>query len=536
MAHEGMPVEASSFSPFSAASLEALPLPPEINDHPQDECGVIAVYNPGGPVLQATMQGLHRLQHRGHSGAGISYDMQDVSGKPTVVTHKGTGPVDRAIMELSPTWYTRRADGGTYDTGTPNGFSLDRFQESVATPLAIGHVRYSTAEANDWQSAQPFRGEKTGMTLAHNGHIDNVTEVADLLGESLTEDEFTTDSSQLAELIDARTAKHGSVEAALQEVLPHVEGAYCLTITDGEKVYAARDVWGFHPLMLGKLDSGYAVASEDVAFPSMGAEFIRDIEPGEIVSIGAEGLTSTYIERQEEARYCAFEFIYIAKPESTLDGQPVGEARTSMGQFLAVDHPAPSADFVVGVPNSRILAAQGFAEVAGLEYRQAILKTEKTRTFLGRGLERNELIKRIYALEEDVLRGASIVLVDDSIIKANTMRSLIGRLKDEAGVDEVHLRLAAGRYEHPCYMGMDTHNVDNLIAAHMSDEEIAEHVGATSIGFNSEERLRQSVGMLAGKLCLACTNGDYPIRVNPPTVIDLAMPTLRTENPALASV
>lgn len=523
MAHEQLPVEAQYSSIFSDTPGYIDTEFSGMDDHPQDECGVIAVFAPAGPVLQTTMRGMQSLQHRGHSGAGISYRLSDTESDSTLVTHKGTGVVKDAVKELID--------------NKEIGFTLDKFQSIVSTPLAIGHVRYSTAESENWRSTQPFRGEKTGLSLAHNGHIDNLTDVATTLGVEVHDDETETDSSQLTQVIDARSAVHGNLETALQEVLPLIEGAYSLTMTDGKKVVAARDVWGFHPLALGRLEAGgHVVASEAVAFAEIGASFVRDIKPGEIVTIDEQGVQSSFINRIEKPAHCAFEYIYTARPDGVVDDVNVRQSRENQGYFLAVDQPAPDAQVVVAVPNSGKDAARGFAKGSGLILEENIVrKVQSTRTFQMRGLQRDEMIRQIYHFEPGSLHGIIAVLVDDSMIKGSTMDSFAHQFAEITGAAGIHLRFAAPAYRYPCHMGMDTHDTSRLISRHMTPEQIADKINNSkpdgtypnvlSVGFNTPERIQEATGLI-GKLCTACATGEYPIKLSSTTVVDLAMPTV----------
>lgn len=498
----------------------------EQDDKLQDECGVFGVYAPGEPVALLTYQGLRGLQHRGQSGAGIavadmtsSYCQAPEVGMPLIV-HKNTGLVDEAIhTEVYP----------LPEQGT------SRLDLSYHSSVAIGHVRYSTAERNDPAATQPFVGKLTGIAVAHNGHIDDMERVAGLYG--IPSDGTVSDSALLTRVLDQRTALHGRLETALHEVLTEINGAYCLTITDGDRVVAARDPWGFHPLALGALpeDKGFMVASEPVVFGELGGTYERDIEPGEVVVLDAQGVTSSRLERQEPVRRCMFEYVYTARPEGRIDGVSVYRARKNLGRYLAEDYPAVDADVVVGVPNSGLAAAAGYAETSGLPRVDGILKNPYIgRTFIERGAKRKQTLAEKFHMNSDELLGRRLVLVDDSLIKGNTMKQLVSMLRG-AGAAAVHVRLSAPRYENPCLMGMDTHDVGLLIARAYGNEEIAAIIGADSVAFNDVGRVEQAIDEASvdprikrglGSFCTACATGTYPFPVEP-ELVGLGMPRAR---------
>jgi amidophosphoribosyltransferase len=461
------------------------------DDHPQDECGVLAVYMPGENIGLTVYEGLKRLQHRGQSGAGVAYRMED-----TLIVHKGTGLVDEAVKEISP-------------QVRPTNLHM-----MSSSKVAIGHTRYSTAESVN--AMQPILG------LAHNGHIETIHETAATFG--VETEAGDSDSGILAKIVNQRYEVVGAIEDALADVLPYVEGSYSLVAIEGDKIVGARDPWGTHPLQIAKLgdDRGYMIASESSAFKFAGVDSpadIRDFLEGEIIVVDGNGAVSSQINRKETPAHCMFEYIYFANPISVINGISVVKARRNMGAYLATDSPV-EADVVVGVPSSGLAAAKGYAHMSGLEEVDGLIKNESKRSFLARGATREEVLRHKFDVDNTVVEGKRVVLVDDSLIKGNTMRVLVTMLK-EAGAREVHFRSAAPQYKNPCYGGMDTRDTSRLIARYNSDQEIAELIGVDSIGFNKVGRINQSIqaarvigsSIISPNLCTACTTGDYPYRV-----------------------
>ncbi|TAH35839.1 amidophosphoribosyltransferase [Candidatus Saccharibacteria bacterium] len=519
MTREGVPVATEFVEPLFPCV--------ETDDKPQDECGVMAVYlDPSQTNASGVLyQGLRGLQHRGQSGAGIavadtiSRYVDVPAGRTPLIVHKNNGLVDEAI--------------GTEVFPLPNGST--RLDEGYRPNVGIGHVRYSTAESDSNAATQPFVGVKTGIALAHNGHVDDISRVAALYG--ITAEGTASDSALLTRVIDTRADALGSVRQSLLEVLPNIEGAYCLTVTDGKRIFAARDPWGFHPLALGKFEDerGYVVASESVIFDSVGAAFVRDIEPGEIVVADETGVTSLQMARQEATKRCMFEYIYTARPDGVIDNRSVYRARKNLGRSLAEDYPV-DADVVVGVPSSGLAAATGFSEVSGLPRVDGIFKNAYIgRTFIERGDRRKQTLSEKFQMNREELAGRRIVLVDDSLIKGNTMKQLVSMLRD-AGTAEVHVRLSAPRYENPCLMGMDTHDVGKLIARTHTDVEIAAIIGADSVAFNDINRAMEAIdnatvdprlSQQLGAFCTACASGQYPITLGP-DIVGLGIPKVRS--------
>jgi amidophosphoribosyltransferase len=496
MGAENRPVEADIIGDFldAHAPIEA--------DKPQDECGVAAVYAPGESVGQMTYRIMQRLQHRGQSGAGMAYPVEG-----SMFVHRGSGLIDRAIPEVLP---------------GANGVSP---VDAQPTPhMAIAHTRYSTAERED--AFQPFIGHSpaASFALAHNGHIEMIGEVAERYGIDATD--AASDSSLLTEILDVRAGQLGGIEAAIHEITPQLEGSYNLVVTDGEKVIGVRDPWGQHPMSMAELpdSKGYVIASETVAFDAIETVNRRDIGRGEIVVIGEDGVHSSSVDRVEPPRYCMFEFGYTARPESVLDGINVYKARKKMGEFLAEDHPV-DADIVIGVPDSGLSAAAGFARRSRIPQVLGLFKDQYVgRSFIERGLKRDDILRRKLSPNIDEIADRRVVLVDDSLIKANTMKSLVNLVR-EAGATAVHVLLAMPQYRHPCYGGMDTRQTERLIARHMDEDGIASYIGADSVAYNSVTRIEQAVAesVVTGNsnierfggsvLCTACNTGNYPYPV-----------------------
>lgn len=486
---------------------------PEVDDKPHDECGVFAIYAPGEKVGTITYRALQRQQHRGQSGAGIAYRADD---RGQLIAHTGAGLIDRAIPDAVP---------------FASGVSPVDHPE---TTMAIGHTRYSTAESE--KAYQPFISSLTdpSFALAHNGHLEMLEEVAARYG--IDPASAPSDTGLLAMILDKRGAELDSLDQALAEVTPQLNGAYNLVLTDGQRIIGVRDPWGLRPLSLATLTEGrgYMLASEEVAFKGQSLDAVREVERGEIVVIDEHGVKSSLIDRQEPASHCMHELGYLARPEGQVYGVGVYMARKNMGRFLAIDHPV-DADVVVGVPNSGLSAAAGYARQSRIPQVLGLFKDEYVgRSFIERGAKRDDILERKLAPNEEELRGRHVILVDDSLIKGNTMKALVKAVR-AAGAQSVHVRLAMPRYEHPCYGGMDTRDTSRLIARHMTDEEIAGYIEADTVAYNSVERVRQAVQEAAAKrsaarigssLCTACTTGEYPHPVpSPPDSLSLPAST-----------
>jgi amidophosphoribosyltransferase len=456
---------------------------------PQDECGVFGVWAPGEAVAKITYFGLYALQHRGQESAGMA-----VSDGHHIVVVKDMGLVSQVFDE--------------------------RTLGSLTGSLAIGHTRYSTTGASSWDNAQPtFRSTPGGgLALGHNGNLTNTDELAALLAQRHPAATIPTknslDSTNDTSLVTALLATYEDVtvrEAAL-DLLPRLRGAYCLVFMTEKALYAARDPQGIHPLVLGRLENGWVVASETCALDIIGATFIREIEPGEFLSIDAAGVNSV---RFAEARPkgCLFEYVYLARPDSAIAGRRVHSARVEIGRTLALEHPV-DADLVIPVPESGTPAAIGYAEASGIPFGLGLVKNSYVgRTFIQPSQTIRQLGIRLKLNPlRDVIAGKRLVVVDDSIVRGNTQRALVRMLR-EAGAAEVHVRISSPPVQWPCFYGIDFATRAELIAPGMRVADICQSIGADSLGYISLEGLVASTGVPMSRLCRACFDGVYPVRV-----------------------
>lgn len=465
---------------------------PEV-DRLHHECGVFGVYAPGENTALMAYDALFQLNHRGQEAAGIA-----VSDGSYIDLVKDTGLVEDAL------------DSGRRLIGLQGDF-------------AAGQVRYGTVPVeNAFRAAQPFRIElpeiDEQLVVGHNGHIVNTEELALSIGKSIKD--FISDSELLAHLFGEERLKTDTLAEAVTNVLRRVNGAYSLVVMGRHELLAARDPQGFHPLKLGELkNDGWAVASEDPALHIIGAQVDRDIEPGEMVRIGPAGLESMRIvpEGMVEPRLCSFELIYFSRPDTFLEGRTVLPARDRMGELLAKQKKA-DADIVFGIPESGLPAAQGYARESGIKYLQGIIRNRfiSRRIFMSpedkEGESRQRKVERKLSVVKEVVDGQRVVVVDDSIIRGDTTRGIVGMLR-EHGAREVHVRITSAPYAWPCFYGMDTGDPEDLLAASKNVDEIAAHIGADSLDYLSLDNLRASAGAAALKLCTACMDGNYPTEV-----------------------
>ncbi len=443
---------------------------------------MFGVYSPGADASLLTYFGLFALQHRGQESAGIC-----ASDGETATVFKELGLVPQVFNE--------------------------EILAALGGSLAIGHTRYSTTGSPKWQNAQPvFRqvGDRS-LALAHNG---NLTNTVDLAAEVNLDD--VTDSEVLIEHLARKAELFGPefrLEQALTGLLPRLEGAFSLVIMDQRHVIGVRDPHGFRPLCLGKLESGWVLASETAALDIVGAEFVREVEPGEMVEISAEGVESFFPFETTSPRLCVFEFVYFARPDSRLHDRYIHGARLQMGRILAAEQPV-EADVVVPVPESGIPAAQGFSAASGIPYADGLVKNRYVgRTFIEpTQLLRDRGIRVKLNPIRSTLEGQRVVLVDDSIVRGSTTQKLVAMVR-QAGAKEVHLRISSPPYRHPCFYGMDTSDVSRLLAARMTVDEIAEHVDADTLGYLSLAGLLDATGSADRGFCTACLSGVYPTDV-----------------------
>ena len=452
-------------------------------DKPQEACGVVGVYAPGQEVSKITYNALLALQHRGQESAGIA-----VAENGRIVVYKEMGLVAQAFKE-----------------NTLNSLTGD---------IAIGHVRYSTTGSSQWENAQPIFRQEGALSAAmgHNGNLVNTLQLArDLHNGDAQPREVTTDSDLIAEMI-VRSGMP-SVEEGILDTLPRLQGAFTLVIMDEKTVFGVRDPHGLRPLVLGALAPGqYAIASETAALDTIGATFLREVEPGELVAIDAQGVRS---HRYAEATpaLCIFEYVYFARPDSILYGKNVQKTRYQMGMKLALEMPV-DADMVIPVPDSGRGAAAGYSQASGLPYVDAFVKNSYVgRTFIQpTQATRNRGIGAKLNPIAHLIEGKRLVVVDDSIVRGNTTRQIV-RLLRNAGAMQVHMRISSPPVKWPCFYGIDTANRDELIGGNYSVEEICEHIEADSLAYLSLDAMIEATEVPANKLCTACFSHNYPIPV-----------------------
>jgi amidophosphoribosyltransferase len=498
---------------------------PEDRDGPRDECGVFGIYAPGHEVSRLSYFALYALQHRGQESAGIA--AADRGGN--IMTRRELGLVSQVFSEN--------------DLRTLRG------------ELAIGHVRYSTTGSNAWENSQPVQrsegtnGSSREVALAHNGNLINAVELHDELSERGVTFSSTSDSEIVAALIATHPAER--IEDAIADVLPRLNGAFSIVVMTKDRVVAFRDPHGLRPLALGVLpeeapnrstpetplaivESGrsmtaadalarpdeapveemarYCVASESCAFDIIGATLLRDVEPGEIVTLGEHGLESRRVLPDARKAFCVFEYIYFARPDSRMNGQVLQVARGRMGEILARESPA-DADLVIPVPDSGNAAARGYARASGLPQDDGFVKNRYVaRTFIqpGHELRKHGLRLKFNPLPE-IVGGKRVVVVDDSIVRGNTTRQIVQMLKD-AGAKEVHMRISAPPIKHPCHYGIDMSTREEMIAHERSVAEIAAELGCDSLAYLSLEGVYEAVGATRATHCDACFTGDYPVK------------------------
>jgi amidophosphoribosyltransferase len=468
---------------------------------PREECGVVGVYAPGAPVARLAYVGLHALQHRGQESAGIA-----ASDGTRLSLHKRLGLVSQVFDEETLA-------------------RLEREGSDDAARIAIGHTRYSTTGSNSLPNVQPvYAASDLGeLMLGHNGNLTNAPWLRDALAEQGVEFTTASDTEVLARLIAHAPGR--SWAQRVEHAFHRAAGAYTFTMLTDRALVAARDPLGFRPLALGRMPSvdghpaGWAIASESAALDAMGARFVRDVEPGEVVTVDDEGLHSHRPRipgHEARERLCIFEFVYLARPDSVIGGRLLYEARLAMGRRLAIEHPA-EADLVIPVPDSAIPAAIGYAEQSGLPYREGLIKNRYVgRTFIQPHQHSREASVRMkYNPLPEVLAGKRVVVVDDSIVRGTTTAPIVEMLR-RAGAREVHVRIHSPQMRFPCYMGVDTGRRAELIAATHTLDEIRQRIGADTLGYLSEEGLRAAVGREADgerRHCTACFDGNYPIDV-----------------------
>ncbi len=461
---------------------------------PQDACGVFGVWAPGEDVAKLTYYGLYALQHRGQESAGIA-----VSNGRQILVYKDMGLVSQVFDESTLTALTGH--------------------------LAIGHSRYSTTGASTWHNAQPtFRPTADGsLALGHNGNLTNTRELQQMVADLPVDSELDFGARKMetstndTALVTALLAVHPdtTLEERAMELLPKLRGAYCFVWMDENTLYAARDPQGIRPLVLGRLERGWVVASETAALDIVGASYVREIEPGEMVAVDEQGLrTRRFAEAAPKG--CLFEFVYLARPDTRISGQRIHSVRVDIGRRLAKDFPA-DADLVIPVPESGTPAAIGYAEESGIPYGVGLVKNSYVgRTFIQPSQTIRQLGIRLKLNPlRDVIEGKRLVVVDDSIVRGNTQRALVRMLR-EAGAREVHVRIASPPVKWPCFYGIDFATRAELIANGLGTDEIRSSIGADSLAYISLEELIEATTVPEDKLCRACFDGVYPVKLPEP--------------------
>jgi len=471
-------------------------------DKPGESCGVCGIYAPDAQVARLSFFALYALQHRGQESAGIV-----TSDGRIAHIHKGIGLVSQVFTEEN----------------------LHHLQGN----LAIGHNRYSTTGSPRLRNAQPYLIETAlgPLGIAHNGNLTNAPALRrDLLnkGVGLTS---SSDSEVITQMLAGAPGE--TWEKRIAALMKEAEGAYSLAIITRQAVYAARDPWGFRPLCLGRLnEEGWVVMSETCALATIGADFVREVRPGEIVRLDESGLTSWQgVKPADPPALCVFEYVYFARPDSLLEGQSVHQVRRCLGERLAQEHPV-DADMVVGVPDSATSHAIGYSNAAGIPFGQGLIKNR----YIGRTfIQPDDRLRRLgVALKFNPLRdirGKRIILLDDSIVRGNTSGPIVTLLR-HAGAAEIHMRVASPPLRHPCFMGVDMSTHEELIAARMSVDEVAGHIGADSLGYLSLDGLMEVVGLGSDGHCLACFSGEYPV----PTVDSVGKGAFESDSTGITPV
>ena len=449
-------------------------------ESPKEECGLFGVWAPGEEVARLAYFGLFAQQHRGQESAGIA-----VSDGQNVLVYKELGLVSQVFNEA--TLATLQGD------------------------LGIGHTRYSTTGSTTWENAQPvFKTDGVHtLALGHNGNLVNTAELARRVGANGA---ATTDTDLVATML-SNESNGGGLWAAAMRVLPELRGAFCFVMMDERSIYAARDPHGVRPLSIGRLPNGFCVASETCALDIVGASFIRDVEPGELVRIDDRGVHSERFAAGPRKALCVFEFVYLARPDSRLNDRTVHESRREMGRRLAREAPA-DADMVVPVPDTGHSAAQGYSEVSGIPYGEGLMKNRYVgRTFIqpSQSLRDRGVKLKLNPMPEAVA-GRRLVVVEDSIVRGTTTRHVVQALR-EAGATEVHTRITCPPIKWPCFYGIDMSTRHELVASDLTIEEVRSFIGADSLGYLSLEGMVESTGTPKEGFCRACFDGEYPIAV-----------------------
>ena len=457
----------------------------QFSDKFHEECGVFGIYNNDSlDVAHLTYYALYALQHRGQESAGIAVDNSGI-----ITCHKDMGLVNDVFTQSK----------------------LNELKGNVA----IGHVRYSTTGGSLRENAQPVvvKYKNGHLALAHNGNLVNATKIRQQLENSGVVFQSTIDSEIVLNLVAKHRIKTSNLDDAILEMLSEIQGSYSMVILTSKRLIAIRDALGMRPLCIGQIGKSFVVASETCALDAVGATFLRDVLPGEMVSIDETGLRSLRFSNLEESKLCIFEHVYFARPDSVIDGVSVHQWRIDAGKTLSKEHPA-HADLVIGVPDSGLAAALGFSAASGIPYGEGLIKNRYVgRTFIHPDQsERERFIKIKLSPLKNAINGKRLVLVDDSIVRGTTSKRIVQILRD-AGAKEVHLRVASPPVKCPCYFGIDTPYYDQLIAANQQIHEIEKNIGVDSLGYLSIEGMKTAAKDSKCGFCTACFDGDYPIQI-----------------------
>jgi amidophosphoribosyltransferase len=448
-------------------------------DGPRDECGVFGVYAPESDVARLAYFALFALQHRGQESAGIA-----TAENGHIMTVRDLGLVSQVFDEEK----------------------LRALQGS----MAIGHVRYSTTGSSAWENAQPvWRSDTRQVALAHNGNLINAVELHALLSEQGVQFRGTSDSEIIAALLSTHPA--GGVEEALADVMPRLEGAFSTVVMTKDRVVGFRDPAGLRPLALGQVGDRYCLASESCAFDIIGAELLREVQPGEMISIGERGIETRQLVESDRKAFCVFEHIYFARPDSILEGNRTQVSRRKMGEILFREAPV-DADVVIAVPDSGNPAATGYSKASGIPRDDGLIKNRYVaRTFIqpGQELRKHGLRMKFNPLRE-VVEGKRLVVVDDSIVRGNTTRQIVQMLRG-VGAAEIHMRISAPPIRHPCHYGIDMSTTQEMVAHGRTEQEIAVELGCDSLAYLSLEGVYEAIRSTRETHCDACFSGDYPL-------------------------
>jgi amidophosphoribosyltransferase len=462
-----------------------MPLDLDHRDGPRDECGVFGIYAPELDVSRHAYFALYALQHRGQESAGIA--AADAGGY--IITQRALGLVSQVFKE--------------HDL------------KALSGDLAVGHVRYSTTGSNEWENSQPVHrsagsgGNRRELALAHNGNLINAVELHAELRERGVQMMGTSDSEIIAALLASHPAE--KLEDAIADVLPRLKGAFSTVVMTADRVIAFRDPAGLRPLVLGQIGDRYCVASESCAFDIIGATLMRDVQPGEMVSLTERGVQMRQVVEGEREAFCVFEYIYFARPDSRMNGDVLQAARGRMGEILAREAPVDG-DLVIAVPDSGNAAARGYARASGLPQDDGFVKNRYVaRTFIqpGQELRKHGLRLKFNPLPE-IVGGKRLVVVDDSIVRGNTTRQIVQMLRD-AGASEVHMRISAPPIRHPCHYGIDMSTREEMIAHERTTEQIAQELGCDSLAYLSLDGVYEAVRGDRARHCDACFSGEYPL-------------------------